>query len=101
METILPPRETIRAGFERLEKKATDYDWTIELGMLKKALQLEAETGGFYKQMVAELPADGQRLFARFVEIEETHYDVVQLQMDALTGAGFWFDSMEFDLEGG
>ncbi|MHC4469996.1 MAG: ferritin family protein [Planctomycetota bacterium] len=100
LETILPPREQIREAFARLERKAGDYDWTIELGMLKKALQLEAETGGFYKRMVAELDVEGQRLFSRFIDIEETHYDVVQLQMDALTGAGFWFDAMEFDLEG-
>jgi rubrerythrin len=100
LETILPPRQEIRDGFERLTKKAGDYDWSVELGMLKKALQLEAETGGFYKRMVAELDIEGQRLFQRFLEIEETHYDIVQLQIDALQGGGFWFDAMEFDLEG-
>ena len=71
-----------------------------ELQTLKKALDVELETSNFYKKMVKELPAEGQELFARFVEIEEGHLAIVQAELDYASGTGFWFDFMEFNLEG-
>ena len=41
-----------------------------------------------------------QEMFRRFVEIEEGHQKIVQAEIDCVSGAGFWFDSMEFKLEG-
>jgi len=51
--------------------------------------------------MVAELPAEGQALFARFVEVEKGHTTIVQAEIDYVLGNGFWFDVMEFSLEAG
>ena len=62
LETILPNREQLEAAKGRLEKKISDYDWTLEIELLRKARQMESETGQFYKQMVAELDEEGQRL---------------------------------------
>jgi rubrerythrin len=75
-------------------------DRSAELDLLHTALQLEVDTSSFYKQMVKELPTEGQTFFARFVEIEEGHLAIVQAEIDALTGLGFWFDVQEFALEG-
>ncbi len=101
LATILPSREEIAAGVAKLEKAVEVKDWSVELDLLRKALEAESTTGAFYKQMVSELDADGQKLFQPFMEIEEAHYDIVQAQIDALNGMGFWFDFMEFDLEAG
>ena len=49
--------------------------------------------------MVAELPNEGQRMFARFLEIEENHIAAVQFELDYLTKSGYWFDFKEFDME--
>ncbi len=38
-------------------------------------------------------------LFDRFLEIEEGHVTIVQGELDAVQGLGFWFDVMEFSLE--
>ncbi|MDH4196285.1 MAG: hypothetical protein OEW05_02645 [Candidatus Aminicenantes bacterium] len=54
-----------------------------------------------FLNMVAELHAEGQRLFARFVEIEEGHLAMAQAEIDAANGLGFWFDVREFRLEAG
>jgi hypothetical protein len=51
--------------------------------------------------MVGELSGERQRLFARFLEIEEGHVAIVQAEIDAVSGSGFWFDMKEFDLEKG
>jgi hypothetical protein len=51
--------------------------------------------------MVTELDAAGRELFSHFLEIEQGHQAIVQAEIDALTGLGFWFDFAEFKLEAG
>ncbi|MFH1812215.1 MAG: ferritin family protein [Pseudomonadota bacterium] len=99
--TVIPSKQKIAEGIKNAKKNVAAPDYAVELDMLKKALALELETGNFYKKMVAQLDAEGQAMFRRFVEIEDGHYAIVQAQMDAISGNGFWFDSMEFNLEMG
>jgi hypothetical protein len=49
--------------------------------------------------MVNELPAEGQALFERFLEIENNHIKAVQFELDYLSKTGYWFDIKEFDME--
>ena len=100
LETVIPSAEAIDAGMKRLEKRMAKQDYSLELEMLKKALDLEIEATVFFKQMVGQLDAEGQKMFERFVEIEQGHEAIVQAEIDALTGVGFWFDYAEFRLEG-
>jgi rubrerythrin len=100
LETTIPSAEAIEAGMKKLAKRMAQQDYSVELEMLKKALALEIDATGFFRQMVAELDVDGQRLFERFVEIESGHEAIVRGEIDALTGLGFWFDYTEFRLEG-
>ncbi len=102
LETAVPSPAAIAEGIGKLEQKVGQKkDHTLELDLLKRALEVERETGEYYKKLVGELDADGQKLFQRFAEIEEGHYAIVQAQIDSLSGMGFWFDFMEFNLEGG
>ena len=100
LDSAIPSRDAIEAGVRTLTGKLGPQDVTAELAMLKKALALEIEASTFFKKMVAALTAEEQELFARFVEIEEGHEAIVQAEIDALTGLGFWFDYGEFRLEG-
>jgi rubrerythrin len=75
-------------------------DYGAELELLKKALDLEIEATAFFRRMVAELDEEAQKLFARFVEIEAGHEAIVQAEIDALNGLGFWFDFTEFRFDG-
>lgn len=100
LETAIPSKPAIQSSVRRLQRRMAQQDYTAELEMLKKALQLEIEATSFFKRMVGELQADERRLFARFVEIEEGHEAIVQAEIDALTGLGYWFDFQEFKLEG-
>ena len=100
LETTIPSEEAIDAAMSTLNKRMAEQDFGVELGMLKKALVLEGEATAFFKRMVAQLQDEEQKLFARFVEIEAGHEAIVQAEIDALTGLGFWFDYTEFRLEG-
>ena len=101
LATVIPPKEVIDQEIANLQGRMPSEDQDAEVALLRKALEVELETSGFYRKMVAELPAEGQELFARFVEIEEGHVHLVQAEIDSLTGLGFWFDMQEFDLEAG
>lgn len=99
--TSIPAPEVLEKSLQDLQKtvkpKATRQNFELEL--LKKALQAEIKTSGFYKEMVASLDGEGQELFRRFVEIEEGHQALVQAEINAAGNWGFWFDTAEFRLE--
>ncbi|MBM3324375.1 MAG: hypothetical protein FJY66_01770 [Calditrichaeota bacterium] len=99
LRTILPSREVIFREYERLKGHMTSSPPKRELDLLNRAREVEMETSNFYKRMVSELSDEGQRMFAEFVEIEEGHLALVQAEIDALSGVGFWFDMPEFNLE--
>jgi len=100
LETAVPSADAIEAGLQKLQKRMEQQDYSQELEMLKKALDLEGQATAFFKEMVSKLDAEGQKMFERFVEIEQGHEAIVQAEIDALTGLGFWFDYTEFRLEG-
>ncbi len=100
LETAIPSKAAIESSVRRLQRRMAQQDYSAELAMLKKALELEIEATRFFKRMVEQLQAEERRLFARFVEIEEGHEAIVQAEIDALTGLGYWFDYQEFRLEG-
>jgi rubrerythrin len=103
LQTAVPSVEAIQGSIEKLKSRmgAARKADEAELGILRKALQVETETSSFYRRMVQEMPAEAQPLFSRFLEIEEGHLAIVQAEIDTLTGAGFWFDFREIDLEAG
>ncbi|MBN2360042.1 MAG: hypothetical protein JXR83_11370 [Deltaproteobacteria bacterium] len=101
LATAIPGPEQIAAGVKQLKQPLQRIDRGAELELLKRALEAELATGSFYQQMVAELDGDGQKMFARFLEIENGHSTIVQAQIDAVSGLGYWFDLREFNLEAG
>ena len=99
LKSTIPSIETISRETEKIETHLSKKDRRGEIEILSKALKAEIETSNFYEKMVAELPDEGQRLFARFLEIEEKHIAAVQFELDYLTKSGYWFDFKEFDME--
>ena len=105
LKTVIPSKKAIESQIGKLKENVQTHDMDLhhssELRMLRNALEVEIETGEFYRQMVKELPEEGKQLFARFVEIEEGHLAIVQAEIDYISGPGYWFDFREFDLSGG
>lgn len=100
LESILPSQRLVDEAKSRLEqtseRRVADKK---ELQLLKIALQMETETSAFYEKLVSELPVEDQRLFEKFLEIEQGHVSIVQAQLDSVQGLGYWFDVQEFALE--
>ena len=101
LDTAIPAKHEIENAVAELENKLEPKEMPAEAAMLEKARQVEMETSGFYKKMVAELPEEGRSFFSRFVEIEEGHLAIVEAELNTVKGSGFYFDMPEFDLERG
>ena len=99
--TVLPSKAWLDNVVAGLGKTApAQIANKVELDLLKAALELEKQTSGFYRGLVATLPAGDRDLFEKFLEIEDGHVAIVQAEIDSVTGLGFWFDMPEFALEG-
>jgi rubrerythrin len=101
LATSIPSDKAIKDQVGKLKTHVGEPVRGSELKQLQRAREVEMETSNFYKRMVEELSNEGQVMFARFVEIEEGHLALVQAEIDAVSGLGFWFDMAEFDLEAG
>jgi rubrerythrin len=99
LESSIPSIETIQKGEEKIKSHMSKENRRGEIEILSKALKAEVETSNFYEKMVNELSHEGQRMFARFLEIEENHIAAVQFELDYITKTGYWFDFKEFDME--
>lgn len=102
LKTNLPTREQI--GFHQtiqptkpILPSGTDQP---DLDLLRHALLVENDTTAFYRKMVYELPAEGQSLFFRFLDIEDDHLAVVQAVMDSVNQSGTWLNLVELKSSG-
>ena len=97
--TVVPSRERIEDGVRTLQSRVARKAPEAEMRLLKRALDVEVETSAFYGRVVKELPPEGKPLFERFVEIEHGHQAIVQAEMNAVAGNGYWFDIPEISME--
>ena len=97
--TVVPSRERIDEGVRTLQNRVARKAPEAEMRLLKRALDVEVETSAFYGRVVKELPPEGRPLFERFVEIEHGHQAIVQAEMNAVAGNGYWFDIPEISME--
>jgi rubrerythrin len=98
--TVVPSFSRIEEGIRTLQGQVARKAPESEMRLLKRALDTEVETSAFYIRVVKELPPEVGRLFERFIEIEQGHEAIVQAEMNAVAGNGYWFDIPEITLEG-
>lgn len=103
LKTAVPPQPRIEQGLAQMKGQVTKKreQPSHEVDLLQRAVEAEQTTSSFYKKVVGELDPEGQRLFARFVEIEEGHLAIVRAELDSVTGVGFWFDVPEWQFPDG
>jgi len=99
LKTAIPPKAKIEEGIKNLKEPMEKKTSETEIELLRKALTAEQTTSNFYKKMVDELPDEGKPMFSRFLEIEEGHLDIVQAEINSVTGMGYWYDFSDISLE--
>lgn len=99
LDSVIPPMEAVNRETAKVESLLKKDFRGIRQQMLSKALKAEVETSGFYRDMVDQIPAEAQAMFARFLEIENNHIRAIQFELDYVAKTGYWLDFKEFDME--
>jgi rubrerythrin len=95
------------SAVERLVPKLTERSARIQgrtgqnqLSALETALASELSARSFYSEQSATArPGAVRDLFRRLAEIEQSHAELLQAEIDNITATGFWFSVPEFSLE--
>lgn len=96
---VLPSPDEIQKHISGLRPEMVRESLGDQKQLLSRALALEVETSGFYREMARTMEGPARHLFARFQEIEDGHIAAVQAELDYHSQTGFWFDFPEFDME--
>jgi rubrerythrin len=87
--------------FDEAKKEFKAGDLSVELDYLRKALDLERKAISFFEKAIVETETSQAReIFQRILEEEQSHYDLIQAEIDNINGSGFWFDVQEFYMDG-
>ncbi len=90
---------TINDDVSRMEKKIPEHMLGDIKRALNAALSLEVETSQFYKKAWDNSTGQVKEILKKFYEIEQSHVELVQIQLDYASGNGYWFNFMEIDME--
>jgi rubrerythrin len=99
LATIVPSREWVAKGMERMVATGSKGDMKQESDRLYTALKMEEEVTQFYRGLATSVPG-GEKMFRRFIEIEDGHTAVVQAEIDMVHKNGYFYDFLEFGQEG-
>lgn len=71
-----------------------------DLAALRTALELEKTAARAYSELSLTAPGSARRLCQRLTEMERSHVELIQAELDSIQSDGFWFGLPEFTLEG-
>lgn len=70
-----------------------------DVGALRTALELEKTAVGVYSGLTQTATEPARPLYRRLAEMEQSHVELIQAELDSIQGDGFWFGIPEFTLE--
>lgn len=99
LTTSIPAAKQLEENIEKLKAQIPERMLGDIKTVLNSALVLEKETSAFYRESAANSTGEIKSILEKFLEIEDRHVDVVQIELDHASQNGTWFDFMEIDLE--
>ena len=97
--SVEPARRVPYFDEARTEFKAANP--TVELDYLRKALELERKAIAFFGKAIMETGSpEAREVFTQILEQEQGHYDLIQAEVESISGSGFWFDVRESYMDG-
>ncbi len=100
---LLPdaPEDPVR-GFPIIDTQDQEVPLPeTEAEILRKAIQDEIEARDFYRETAEKFESEEvKEIFWDLMEMEEGHVRLLNAELDFLEQSGFWFDHMEFHVEG-
>ena len=99
LKTAIPAQKQINENIEKMKADIPERMLGDIKTVLNSALKMEKETSAFYKDSRDKSEGAIKEILNKFVEIEDRHVDVVQIEIDHAMKNGMWFNFMEMDLE--
>lgn len=94
VESLIP---ALREKQQRIKGEAA----AGEVDALTTALDLERKAGRFFREKADETGSPELReMFLRLAEWEDSHYDLIQAELDSINNSGMWFGLPEFQMDG-
>jgi rubrerythrin len=104
MEPIAIPKsevERIAPALREKQLKTRGESGLAEVDALNTALDLERKAAAFFREHAARTNnAEAKAMFLRLAEWEDTHYDLIQAELDHINRTGFWLGIPEFQMDG-
>jgi rubrerythrin len=95
----IPTLKYLESGIQKMKTEIPKQMLGDVKSVLGSALKLEKETSAFYRDACSKTEGAIKNIFEKFLEIEERHVDVVQIELDHAQHNGVWFNFLEVDLE--
>ncbi|MFO7890494.1 MAG: ferritin family protein [bacterium] len=98
------PQSKVQSLIPKLREKQIRTKGEAKLGeidALNTALDLERKTAQFFRDQ-AEKVKDSQAkdMFLRLAEWEDSHFDLIQAELDSVKNTGMWFGVPAFRMDG-
>ncbi len=83
------------------QQKITADSGGAEAEALEISLDLERKAAKFFREQ-AEAATDpkAKSLFEHLAQWEDSHFDLIQAEMDSINNTGYWFNVAEFKMDG-
>jgi len=93
--------EKITPAIREKQKRTKGASGLGEIDALNTAKDLEKKSANFYREQAesADEP-EAKSLFSRLAEWEDSHFDLIQAELDVIQNTGFWYDIPEFRMDG-
>lgn len=99
LQSAIPELGLINKNIEKMKAEIPHQMLGTIKTVLNNALKLEKETSDFYRDARDKSEGPIKEILSKFLEIEERHVDVVQIEIDHANNSGMWFNFMEANLE--
>lgn len=99
LHSAIPARDLIETNIEKIKAEIPERMLGDIKIALDSALKMEKETSAFYRDARDKTEGVIRDILTKFLEIEERHVDVIQIEIDHAMHNGMWFNFMEMDLE--
>ena len=104
IKSVVIPKSEVESLIPKIREKQQRLKGEAGLGevdALTTALDLERKAGNFFREKAAELDnPDLKDMFIRLAEWEDSHYDLIQAELDSINSSGMWFGLPEFQMDG-
>jgi len=99
LNTPIPAREEIEKQMQAMSAEIPEKMLGDVKRLLDAALKLEIETSNYYKKAGEKAEGRVKEVLEKFLEIENRHIDIVQIELDHAQKSGHWFNFMEISME--